>query len=223
MGIKILLFNNRIYGLTKGQYSPTSEVGKKTKSTPFGSIDRPFNPLSLALGAEATFVARSVDVFQPHLKEVLKTAAAHEGTAFVEIYRTATSSTTARSRTCTDKELRDDSTIAIEHGKPLVFGKGCDKGIRMNGLALEVVSLGDGITEDHLIVHDERNPNPAYAFLLSRMDATPGFPTPIGVLRAVDGPHYEAQIADQVRAVTEKKGKGDLGRLLRAGDTWEVR
>jgi 2-oxoglutarate ferredoxin oxidoreductase subunit beta len=223
LDIKVILFNNRIYGLTKGQYSPTSELGKKAKSTPHGSLDRPFNPLSLALGAEATFVARSVDVFQPHLKAVLKKAAAHPGSAFVEVLQNCNIFNDGAWESLTEKELRDDSTIALEHGKPLVFGKGRDKGIRMNGLELEVVKLGDGVTEKDLIVHDERHPNPAYAFLLSRMDATPGFPTPIGVLRAVEAPRYEALMADQVRAVTGRKGKGDLAALLRAGDTWEVR
>jgi 2-oxoglutarate ferredoxin oxidoreductase subunit beta len=223
VGIKVLLFNNRIYGLTKGQYSPTSEIGKKAKSTPYGSLDRPFNPLSLALGAEATFVARSVDVFQPHLKAVLKKAAAHPGSAFVEILQNCNIFNDGAWDNLTDKTLRDDHTIAVEHGKPLVFGKARDKGIRMSGLALEVVTLCNGLTESDLIVHDERNPNPAYAFLLSRMDATPGFPTPIGVLRSVEAPRYESLVAEQVRAVTEKKGRGDLGRLLRAGDTWEVR
>ena len=157
-GIKILLFNNRIYGLTKGQYSPTSEVGKKTKSTPYGSIDQPFHPLSLALGAEATFVARSVDVFQPHLKAVLKQAAAHQGTAFVEILQNCNIFNDGAWETITEKDARDENTIALEHGQPLVFGKAKDKGIRMNGLALEVVTLGNGVGESDLIVHDERDP-----------------------------------------------------------------
>jgi 2-oxoglutarate/2-oxoacid ferredoxin oxidoreductase subunit beta len=223
VGVKVLLFNNRIYGLTKGQYSPTSELGKKAKSTPFGSLDRPFNPLSLALGAEATFVARSVDVFQPHLKAVMKRASAHSGSAFVEILQNCNIFNDGAWQPLTEKDRREDATIAVEHGKPLVFGKAKDKGIRMNGIALEVVSLGGGVTESDLIVHDERHPNPAYAFLLSRMDQTPGFPTPIGVLRAVDAPRYETLVADQVRAVVEKKGRGDLGELLRTGDTWEVK
>jgi 2-oxoglutarate ferredoxin oxidoreductase subunit beta len=228
VGIKVLLFNNRIYGLTKGQYSPTSELGKKAKSTPYGSLDRPFNPLSLALGAEATFVARSVDVFQPHLKSVLRKAAAHRGSAFVEILQNCNIFNDGAWENLTDRETRDDHTIALEHGRPLVFGKARDKGIRRNGLALEVVTLGSGVGgsgvgEEDLIVHDERDPNPAYAFLLSRMDAAPGFPTPIGVLRSVEAPCYETETAEQVRAVTARKGKGDLGRLLRAGDTWEVR
>jgi 2-oxoglutarate ferredoxin oxidoreductase subunit beta len=219
----VLLFNNRIYGLTKGQYSPTSELGKKAKSTPYGSLDRPFHPLALALGAEASFVARSVDVFQPHLKAVLKQAAAHQGSAFVEILQNCNIFNDGAWESVSDRQQRDDSTIALEHGQPLVFGKAKDKGIRANGLALEVVSLGNGVSEKDLVVHDEHEPNPAYAFQLARMDATPGFPTPIGVLRSVAAPAYESQIAEQLRAVAQKKGKGDLAKLLRSGDTWEVR
>ncbi len=222
VGVKVLLFNNRIYGLTKGQYSPTSELGKKAKSTPYGSLDRPFSPLSLALGAEATFVARSVDVFQPHLKAVLKKAATHQGSAFLEILQNCNIFNDGAWDSVTEKELRDENVVALEHGKPLVFGKAKDKGIRLNGLALEVVRLGDGVSEADLLVHDERHPDPTYAFLLSRMDRTPGFPVPIGVLRAVEAPRYELQVAEQVRTVTEKKSKGDLARLLQAGDTWRV-
>src|SRR5437867_4413596 len=223
VGLKVLLFNNKIYGLTKGQYSPTSEIGKKAKSTPYGSVDRPFNPLSLALGAEATFVARSVDVFQPHLKAVLRRAAAHQGTAFIEILQNCNIFNDGAWENLTERDVKDDHTILLEHGKPLVFGKARDKGIRMNGINLEVVSLGGDVTEKDLIVHDDAHPNPAYAFLLSRMDGTPGFPTPLGVLRAVAAPLYEAGMNDQLRQVVAKKGKGDLGQLLRAGDTWEVR
>jgi 2-oxoglutarate ferredoxin oxidoreductase subunit beta len=222
VGIKLLLFNNRIYGLTKGQYSPTSEMGKRSKSTPYGSLDRPFHPLSLALGAEATFVARSVDIFQPHLKGVLKKAAAHSGSAFVEVLQNCNIFNDGAWETLTSKGLRDEHTISLEHGQPLVFGKDKDKGIRLNGLDLEVVALGNGVGEEDLLVHDERNPNPAYAFLLSRMDARPDFPTPIGILRAVDAPRYESEVAAQVGKVIEKKGPGDLAGLLHAGDTWEV-
>ena len=223
LGVKVLLFNNKIYGLTKGQYSPTSEVGKKAKSMPYGSLDRPFYPLSLALGAEATFVARSVDVFQAHLKATLRKAAAHQGSAFLEILQNCNIFNDGAWEQLTERDVRDEHVIAVEHGQPLVFGKNKDKGIRMNGLNLEVVTLGNGTTENDLIVHDERHPNPAYAFLLSRMDSQPGFPTPIGVLRAVDAPRYEDLMNDQVRNIVAKKGKGDLGKLLRAGDIWEVR
>jgi 2-oxoglutarate ferredoxin oxidoreductase subunit beta len=223
VGLKVLLFNNKIYGLTKGQYSPTSEMGKKAKSTPYGSIDRPFNVLSLALGAEATFVARSVDVFQAHLKATLKRAAAHHGSAFIEILQNCNIFNDGAWDTLTEKDVRDDSTILLEHGQPLVFGKKHDKGIRMNGLALEVVNLGNGVSEKDLLVHDEKNPNPAYSFLLSRMDGAHGFPTPLGVLRAVDAPAYEVGMNEQIASVIAKRGKGDLGKLLLAGDTWEVK
>ena len=223
VGVKVLLFNNRIYGLTKGQYSPTSEFGKKAKSTPFGSLDRPFHPLTLALGAEATFVARSVDVFQPHLRETLKKAAAHKGSAFLEILQNCNIFNDGTWNSLTEKEVRDDSIIQLQHGKPLVFGKNRDKGIRMSGLNLEIVQLGNGASEKDLIVHDEKNPSPAYAFLIASMVYAPDFPTPIGVLRAWDEPRYEDLVSDQIRSVTEKRGKGDLATLLRGGDTWEVK
>jgi 2-oxoglutarate ferredoxin oxidoreductase subunit beta len=223
VGVKVLLFNNKIYGLTKGQYSPTSELGKKAKSTPYGSVDRPFNPLSLALGAEATFVARSVDVFQAHLKATLKKAAAHRGTAFVEVLQNCNIFNDGAWESLTEKDVRDDHTIALEHGRPLVFGRARDKGIRMRGLELEVVALEGGVGEADLIVHDEANPNPAYAFLLSRMEHTPGFPNPIGVLRAVEAPQYEDLVNGQIRGVIEKRGPGDIAKLLRSGDTWEVK
>jgi 2-oxoglutarate ferredoxin oxidoreductase subunit beta len=222
VGLKVLLFNNRIYGLTKGQYSPTSELGKKAKSTPFGSLDRPFLPLSLALGAEATFVARSVDVFQPHLKATLRKAAAHQGSAFVEILQNCNIFNDGAWDTLTEREQREERTLALEHGQPLIFGKQRDKGLRLNGLDLEIVTLGNGITERDLLIHDERHPNPAYAFLLSRMDTQPGFPTPIGVLRAVDAPRYEDLAQAQVRDIIAHKGPGDLGKLLATGDVWEV-
>ncbi len=223
VGIKVLLFNNRIYGLTKGQYSPTSELGKKAKSTPFGSTDRPFNPLSLAIGAEATFVARSVDVFQPHLKSVLKSAAAHKGSAFIEVLQNCNIFNDGAWESLTDKSVRSDHVIELEHGKPLIFGKNRDKGIRRKGLELEVVPLGNGTSEKDLVVHDEQNPNPAYAFLLSRMEMLPGFPTPIGVFRNWSEPRYEDLIADQIKQVIAKRGQGDLMALLNAGDTWEVK
>jgi 2-oxoglutarate ferredoxin oxidoreductase subunit beta len=224
VGLKVLMFNNKIYGLTKGQYSPTSEVGKKAKSTPFGSVDRPFSPLSLALGSEATFIARSVDVFQQHLKETLRKAAAHQGSAYIEILQNCNIFNDGAWETITEKEARSEQVVQLDHGKPLIFGKNRDKGIRLVGLDLEVVALGNGITEKDLLVHDEHNPNPVYAFALSRMDSMPGFPTPIGVLRALQGvPRYEDLIQQQIREVIAKKGKGDLAKLLRAGDTWELK
>jgi len=223
VGIKLLLFNNQIYGLTKGQYSPTSELGKKAKSTPFGSIDRPFNPLALAVGAEATFVARSVDVFQPHLRATLKKASAHQGSAFIEIMQNCNIFNDGVWENLTSKDVRDDHTIAIEHGRPMIFGHDKDKGIRLRGFDLEVVRLGNGVSEGDLLVHDERHPNPAYVFALAHMNRMPGFPTPIGVLRAVDTPRYEDLMAEQQENALASMGAGDLGALLNAGDTWEVK
>jgi 2-oxoglutarate/2-oxoacid ferredoxin oxidoreductase subunit beta len=224
VGLKVLLFNNRIYGLTKGQYSPTSEIGKKTKSTPYGTSDRPFNPISLAIGAEATFVARSVDVFQQHLKDTLKKAAAHKGSAYTEILQNCNIFNDGAWSGVTEKDARSEQIVVLEHGKPLIFGKNRDKGIRMNGFDLEVVHLGNGFSEADLLVHDEQHPRPAYAFLLAHMEERPGFPTPIGVLRSWENvPRYEDLISDQIAEVQAKRGKGDLGKLLRAGDTWEVR
>ena len=222
VGIKVLLFNNRIYGLTKGQFSPTSEFGKKAKSTTYGSVARPFHPLSLAIGAEATFVARSVDVFQQHLKETLKKAAAHQGSAFIEILQNCNIFNDGAWEYLTEKEARSEHVVTLEHDKPLVFGKNRDKGIRMNGLDLEVVTLDNGVAEKDLLTHDEHNSDPTYAFLLSRMELLPGFPTPIGVLRSVEAPRYEDLVAAQIHDVTAKRGPGDLGKLLRAGDTWQV-
>ena len=225
VGVKVLLFNNRIYGLTKGQYSPTSEFNKKTKSTPFGSMDRPFNPVSLAIGSEATFVARSVDVFQSHLKVVLKAAAAHRGSAFIEILQNCNIFNDGAWTTLTEKDARTDNVLQLEHGKPLIFGKNRDKGIRRKPDGdIEVVTLGNGISASDLVVHDAHHPRPSYAFLLSHMEHRPGFPTPIGLFRSWDDlPRYEDVIHDQVNQVIAKRGRGDLDKLLRTGDTWEVK
>jgi 2-oxoglutarate ferredoxin oxidoreductase subunit beta len=224
VGIKVLMFNNRIYGLTKGQYSPTSEFGKKTKSTPFGSDTRPFNPLALAIGAEATFVGRSVDVFQQHLKETLKKAAAHKGSAYVEILQNCNIFNDGAWQYLTEKEARSEHIVQLEHGKPLVFGKNRDKGIRQNGLDLEVVTLGNGVAERDLLIHDEEYRNPVYAFLLAQMEEMPGMPTPIGVFRSWnDVAPYEETVNNQIKDVIAKRGAGDINKLLRSGDTWEVR
>src|SRR5215470_3085686 len=224
VGLKVLLFNNRIYGLTKGQYSPTSEMNKKTKSTPYGSLDRPFNPISLAIGAEATFVARSIDVFQGHLKDTLKHAAGHKGSAFIEILQNCNIFNDGAWFSLTEKDARSEHILQLEHGKPLVFGKNRDKGIRrkLDG-DIEVVQLGNGVSESDLLVHDAHHPRPSYAFLLSHMELREGFPTPIGVLRAWDEvPRYEDLIHEQLKDVHDKRGAGDLAKLLRAGDTWRV-
>ncbi len=223
VGLKVLLFNNKIYGLTKGQYSPTSEIGKKAKSTPFGSVDRPFSPLALALGAGATFIARSVDVIQPHLKTTLRRVASHKGTAFTEILQNCNIFNDGAWDAVAEKDVRDDNILFLEHGKPLVFGKARDKGIRENGFDIEVVTLGDGVTAADLVVHDEQHPSPAYAFMLASMDSRPGFPTPVGVLRAIDHAAYEDQVNEQVQQIVASKGKGDLGKLLHGPETWEIK
>jgi 2-oxoglutarate ferredoxin oxidoreductase subunit beta len=223
VGLKILLFNNRIYGLTKGQYSPTSEMGKRTKSTPFGSVDYPFNALSVALGAGATFAARSVDVFQAHLKETLRRAAQHQGTAFVEIYQNCNIFNDGAFAGMTEKETRAETTLYLEHGKPLVFGAQRDKGIRMDPatLRLEVVKLGDGAREGDLLVWDERRSDPAMAFLLAQLEP-PGFPTPVGVFRSVERPSYESGVLAQIRNQQDKHGTGTLEGLLYSGEVWTV-
>ena len=221
VGLKILLFNNQIYGLTKGQYSPTSEAGKRTKSTPMGSIDAPFNPLAVALGAGATFVARSVDIFQAHLKDVLRRAAEHRGTAFVEIYQNCNIFNDKAFGYLTDKEARSENGLYIEHGKPLVFGKERRRGVRLNGGDLEVVDLdGESVTEADCLVWDERRPNPGLAFQLASVDRS--FPVPLGVLRCVDEPVYETEVIAQIRAEEERRGTGKLEDLIYAGDVWEV-
>jgi 2-oxoglutarate/2-oxoacid ferredoxin oxidoreductase subunit beta len=219
--IKVMLFNNRIYGLTKGQYSPTSEMGKKTKSTPYGSVDRPFNPLSVAIGAGATFVARSIDVYALHLKEVLGRAAKHTGTSFIEIFQNCNIFNDGAFEPYREKDLRDDNVIHVKHGEPLVFGKAKDKGIRMRGaFEPEVVALGNGVTEKDLVVHDEKGPA-AYAFMLAQMES-PAFPMPIGVLRNVDAPVLDAAMRKQMADITAKKGPGDLKALIYSGETWDV-
>ena len=221
--LKILLFNNQIYGLTKGQYSPTSEMGKRTKSTPFGSVDYPFNALSVALGAGATFAARSVDVFQAHLKETLRRAAQHRGTAFVEIYQNCNIFNDGAFTAMTEKETRAESTLMLEHGKPLVFGAARDKGIRLDAttLRLEVVRLGDGVGEGDLLVWDESRPDPALAFLLAQLEP-PAFPTPVGVFRSVERPSYESGVLAQIKAQQDRHGAGSLEELLYSGEVWQV-
>jgi 2-oxoglutarate ferredoxin oxidoreductase subunit beta len=220
--LKILLFNNRIYGLTKGQYSPTSEPGKVTKSTPVGSPDYPFDPIAIALGAEATFVARSVDVDAKHLNDILKRAHQHKGSAFVEILQNCNVFNDGAWNDISDKATKADSQLALEHGKPLVFGKNRDRGLRINArFEPEVVKIGEnGVTEADLTVYDERNA--ALAYLLSRLEP-PQFPTPIGVFLSSSKPTYEQRVADQRIAAQERLGEGDVDKLLRQGDTWTVR
>jgi len=219
VGLKILLFNNRIYGLTKGQYSPTSERGKITKSTPMGSVDYPFNPISVVLGSNASFVARTIDVEAKHLQAIVKRAHEHSGAAFVEILQNCNIFNDGAFESLTDKEMKSDTQLVLEHGRPLIFGNNRDRGIRMRGHSLEVTKLGDGVTESDLIVHDETDQG--LAFLLSQIQP-PDFPTPVGVFRAVKRPTYEQMMTEQVAAAKERMGEGDLDNLLKRGDTWTV-
>src|SRR5262249_5691060 len=221
LDFKIILFNNQIYGLTKGQYSPTSPLGQKTKSTPFGSVDNPVSPLCFALGAEATFVARSIDVDIKHLTGVLERAARHKGTAFVEVYQDCNVFNNNAFLYACDKEVKANNVLYLEHGKPLVFGKDKKKGIRLHGMTPEVVELGKGITEDDLLFHDEKAADPSLAFLLARL-RHPEFPEPMGVLRDIQKPSYDEAVNAQIDAAIAKQGEGDLDKLFESGDTWVV-
>ncbi len=221
--LKIILFNNRIYGLTKGQYSPTSEKGKKTKSTPFGSIDYPFNPISLALGAEATFVARTLDRDPKHLQEMMKRAAAHKGSAFIEVFQNCNIFNDGAFFLFTDKETKADNVLFLEHQKPMIFGSQKDKGIIIDGLEPRVVEIGDGkYSVEDLWVHDELDENPARAYILSQFSEKEGFPLPVGIFRQINKPTYDHDFHQQIEDIKQKKGKGDLRKLLFSGNMWEV-
>ena len=222
MDLNIILFNNRIYGLTKGQYSPTSPLGQVTKSSPMGAIDNPLHPLSIAIGCEATFVARAIDVNIKHLGVILQRAAQHRGTAFIEVYQNCVVFNGSAWDYATDRDAKDDNVLELVHGKPLVFGKNRNKGIRLNGLNPEVVELGQGITEDDLLFHDERAPEPSLAYLLSRLRHEDGFPEPIGVFRAIEAPMYDEECNRQLAVAREKQGPGDLHHLFTSGETWVV-
>ncbi len=221
--LKILLFNNRIYGLTKGQYSPTSEKGKITKTSPYGSVDYPFNPISLALGSGATFVARSLDRDTKHLQEMIKRAAAHKGTAFVEIFQNCSIFNDGAFDILTDKKTKDDNVLVLEHGKPMIFGINKNKGIVMDGAKPKAVEIGNGkFRIEDVIVHDEFDESPVLATLLANLTEDPTMPTPIGVFRQITKPTYDGDVEAQVNTVTNKKGKGDLEKVLFAGNTWQV-
>jgi 2-oxoglutarate ferredoxin oxidoreductase subunit beta len=221
--LKIILFNNRIYGLTKGQYSPTSEKGKVTKSTPFGSVDYPFNPPSLALGAEATFVARSIDREPKHMQEMIKRAAEHKGIAFLEVFQNCNIFNDGAYAPLTDKDVKLDNVIVLEHGQPMVFGKEKNKGIKLDGFSPVVVDLNDGKHSiNDLWVHDEKDENLIRAFILAHLTDSTDLPTPIGVFRQVIKETYDDGVENQIKAVTQKKGKGTLHQLLYNANTWEV-
>ncbi|MDX3803111.1 thiamine pyrophosphate-dependent enzyme, partial [Streptomyces sp. AK04-3B] len=224
VNLKILLFNNRIYGLTKGQYSPTSEVGKITKSTPMGSLDSPFNPVSLAIGAEASFVARTVDSDRKHLTSVLRQAAAHPGTALVEIYQNCNIFNDGAFDALKDRETAEDAVIRLEHGQPIRFGAGLAKGVVRDPATgdLKVVAVTPE-NETDVLVHDAHAASPTTAFALSRLaDPDTLHHTPIGVFRTTERAVYDTQMAGQLDDAVEQHGKGDLAALLAGGDTWTV-
>ncbi|HZT65981.1 MAG TPA: 2-oxoacid:ferredoxin oxidoreductase subunit beta [Acidimicrobiales bacterium] len=222
VNLNIILFNNQIYGLTKGQYSPTSEVGKITKSTPFGSLDRPFNPISLAIGAEATFVARTHDMDRKHMMATFRRAWEHKGAAFVEVYQNCNVFNDGAFEKILAKDARPTNLIPLEHGQPIRFGPEGEKGLtRGPDGELRVADVAD-VGEDALVVHDEKRQDPSLAFALSRVATGPYEPTPIGVFRAIDAPDYGSAVQRQLLDAQEKKGPGDLESLLTSASTWTV-
>jgi 2-oxoglutarate/2-oxoacid ferredoxin oxidoreductase subunit beta len=224
VGLKIILFNNRIYGLTKGQFSPTSQLGQKTKSTPYGNIDAPFNVLSVCLGVEGSFVARGVDADPKHLATMIERVAKHKGTALLEVFQNCVVFNDGAYDFMTAKENKAEQQLILEHGKPMLFGKDRQKGIRWNPKTFgpQVVEIGkDGVTLADILVHDESAESPALAFMLSRM-GPPHFPTPLGVFRAIQRPTYEELAQDLEKKAIDKMGEGTLEKLLHSGENWNI-
>ena len=220
LDINVMLFNNRIYGLTKGQYSPTSELGKITKSTPMGSLDRPFNPLALALGSQAGFVARAIDRETAQLQSMIQRAHSHSGSSFIEIYQNCNIFNDGAFAPMTEKETKADNVLWLENNKPLVFGKELNKGIRLDGNVPKVVEIGDKWTTNDLLVHNETDWT--IAMLLSNFTYQDEFPNPIGVFYSVDEPIYEVMLAEQIKFAKKNKGIGDMQTLLDGSDNWVV-
>jgi 2-oxoglutarate/2-oxoacid ferredoxin oxidoreductase subunit beta len=222
VNLTILLFNNQIYGLTKGQYSPTSAVGKVTKSSPFGSLDYPFNPVSIALGAEASFVARTHDMDRKHMQETFRRAHEHRGSAFVEIYQNCNVFNDGAFEEILAKDKRPEMLIDLHHGQPIKFGADGEHGVALNEFGeARVVDVAD-VGEDALLVHDETRTDPSLAFALSRLADHPNVPTPVGIFRAVSRPAYEDLAQQQLAEAQERSGPGDLRTLIESGSVWEV-
>ena len=223
--MKMIMFNNRIYGLTKGQASPTSPIGKKTKSTPLGTIETPIIPLNLVAAAEASFIARSVDTHSEHLQEMMQRAGEHSGAAFLEVLQNCNIFNDGAWRDFTDKSVKEDRMLVLKHGEPMIFGAERNKGIRLNGLQPEVVTIGEnGITVADLWVHDETDPDATRTQILSRM-WWPDFPVPVGVFRRVPRPTHDQLLVEQIegaKAARAAKGPVDLQKLLASGETWTV-
>jgi 2-oxoglutarate ferredoxin oxidoreductase subunit beta len=220
LDINVMLFNNRIYGLTKGQYSPTSETGKVTKSSPLGSLDRPFNPLTLALGAGATYVARTIDRETKHMQAMISRSYEHKGTSFLEIYQNCNIFNDGAFGPMTGKESKADSVLWLENGQPMVFGKEKNRGIRLDGNTPMIIEIGDKWSLDDVLVHNESDY--VIASLLSNLTYQSDFPDPIGVLYAIDSPTYEELMLNQISDAIGKKGSTSVQDILNAGDTWVV-
>jgi 2-oxoglutarate ferredoxin oxidoreductase subunit beta len=222
LDINYILFNNRIYGLTKGQYSPTSVFGQRTKSTPMGVIDYPLNPLSLAIASEATFVARSIDIDVKHLGAMVEAAAKHKGVSFLEVYQNCNIFNDGAFDYFAERSVRSDKVLYLEDGKPMLFGKDRNKGIRMKGALPEVVTIGEnGIGEADILVHNIHLEDPSVAFMLARMEQ-PEFPQPVGIFRAIERPSYDQLLVDQIDSAIAKSGPGSLDKLINTGDMWTV-
>ncbi|MEE9119483.1 MAG: 2-oxoacid:ferredoxin oxidoreductase subunit beta [Calditrichia bacterium] len=222
INVNMVLFNNQIYGLTKGQYSPTSEHGKVTKSSPLGSIEHPFNPVALAIASGATYVARSMDRDPHHLAEMIKKAASHNGTSFIEVYQNCNIFNDGVFLHLTDKKVRADNVIYLEDGQPLIYGKNKDKGLMFNGVTFDVIDLSEGGKESEIMVYNEREYDSSIAYALSKLTYNPNLPTPMGVFRHIDVELYEKQMVQQIEDDIAKKGKGDLKSLLTSGESWSV-
>ena len=220
VNLNILLFNNRIYGLTKGQYSPTSPQGKRTKSSPMGTIEQPINPLSIAIASEATFVARAVATDTQRLQEVLMRAAQHSGTAFVEILQNCNVFNDRVFDSFAAASVRDERSLFLEHGKPLIFGKNRDRAISLSRGVPEIVNVAD-CPQEKLMIFDEASPEPSFAHILAQLDEQ-DFPVPLGVFRCIEKPAFDALLTDQVETAIASKGAGDLIEYLHSGDTWTV-
>ena len=222
VNLNVLLFNNMIYGLTKGQYSPTSEIGKVTKSSPMGSVAEPFNAVSVALGAEASFVARTHDMDRKHMQEMFRRAHAHRGASFVEVFQNCNVFNDGAFDQISKRANRDAMLINLQHGAPIRFGVDHERGIMIDSAGEAIIVEVADVGEDALVVHDERRPNPAVAFALSRLASGPTEPTPVGVFRASDRPEYAAAAAAQVAEAVSTAGDASIEQLLRSNPTWDV-
>jgi len=220
LDLNIVMFNNEIYGLTKGQYSPTSKFGQKTKSSPFGSIDMPFNTPSVVLGAKATFFARTIDSQPKHLQYTLRRSQEHIGSSFIEVFQNCIIFNDKAFSHVTDRDVRDDNVIDLKNGEPMIFGKNQDKGIKLDGFSPEVVSINDNVSTDDLLIHDEKDRN--LASILANFTENESLPTPIGVFYSEEKPRYEELLEEQLKESIKNMGNGDLNKLIAGSDSWKV-